>query len=236
MDSESERLIVGHMRCARAIAYATWKRAPATLDIDELTSAAYYGLVSAVARWPEYCKERGFDDRKQDYFKAYVNRRIQGAVLDSLRSADYTNRTVRLRQRKLQDAGLDRGASVAEMSRDSGLDEKAVLKTLAEIEARPYSINSTMPTEYGDVEFDVAGPTNVVSDAVVDLVLAKLVETIRGMDFEKQVILSLHYYQGHQLCEIAKMIEITESMASKLHVEAVVEVREAMMEAMDCGD
>lgn len=84
-----------HAALVRKIAGRMRARLPASVDMDELLQAGLIGLNEAITRY-----EKGFGAS----FDTYASRRIQGAMLDSLRAADTLSRDARARQRDVRAA------------------------------------------------------------------------------------------------------------------------------------
>ena len=55
LDPEISRLVTEMLPQARSEAWKVFSAAPHALDLDDLTSLAYTGLMMAAARWPAYC-------------------------------------------------------------------------------------------------------------------------------------------------------------------------------------
>jgi RNA polymerase sigma factor for flagellar operon FliA len=70
-----EQLILGLLPLVRAIANEIRPKLPANVELDDLISAGYLGLVEAAA---EYDPSRGIQ------FETYAKYRIRGAMLDDL--------------------------------------------------------------------------------------------------------------------------------------------------------
>src|SRR5262245_13671494 len=70
-------------------------RVPPHVDVDDLVQVGLIGLLKSADR---------FDPRRGVKFQTYASRRIQGAMLDYLRSLDWQPRSVRTRKRKLEKA------------------------------------------------------------------------------------------------------------------------------------
>ena len=93
-DARSARLRE-HSVLVRKIAGRMRARLPAGVDMDELLQAGLIGLNEAITRF-----EQGFGAS----FDTYASRRIEGAMLDSLRAADTLSRDARARQKQVRAA------------------------------------------------------------------------------------------------------------------------------------
>ncbi len=79
---DREKLIIDNMSLADSLAYQKKKHLPPFVDIDEIKSAAYMGLVDAAIK---------FDD-KIGVFQNYACFRIRGAIADYLREISWGKR------------------------------------------------------------------------------------------------------------------------------------------------
>jgi RNA polymerase sigma factor (sigma-70 family) len=76
-----QELVLGYMTYARKIAYSRKRALPKHIDVDELVSAAFFGLTEAAAR---------FKNERDVCFKTYSFFRIKGAIDDYLRFIGYS--------------------------------------------------------------------------------------------------------------------------------------------------
>ena len=209
---------------ARSVAYRVWQQAPHALEMDELEALALSGLASAQARWPVYCAEHGHDPTAYQFFRAYALRRMRGAILDWLRSQDWVPRSTRTRAKVLRDVGQDRGLSDAQLAAAAGMTVAEVRETTAAVAARPVSIDAE--------PYDVAGEDDVEGQAVVAEVLKAVSGTVAGLSEPARTILALKYYHGMALPELAPFAGVTPEEASRVHLEAVLVIHQAMMKAV----
>ncbi len=220
---DMDALIDQYIGLAQSVAQQVWRTAPHALELDELIGIAHLGLVMAARRWESYCAERGFDPEALEYFKPFVVRRVHGALIDALRSSDWATRSLRNRAKALQDAGQDKGVSEKELARRSGMTVQEVRNTIRGMSQRPVSLEAE--------ELDPVAGKGVESDAFTKDVLGTVVGAIQDLDPDQQIVLTLHYYQGLQLQQVAKQMGISESRASQLHARAVLAVHEQMITA-----
>lgn len=223
MTVDPDSLIHQYMGLTQSIAQQVWRTAPHALELDELTGIAYLGLVSAAKRWPKYCVENNYDPMALQFFKPFVARRVHGALIDAIRSADWATRSLRTRAKALQQAGQDKGIGEKELAEKAGMTVKEVRSTIQGMSQRPVSLEAE--------ELDPVAGTRVESDAFTSDLLETFVGTIRDLEPEQQIVLTLHYFKGLQLQEVAKTMGISESRASQLHARAVLAVHSGMVTA-----
>lgn len=236
VDYSTDGLINEHIGLARAIAVQQWKTAPYILDVEEMKSLAYMGLVDAANRWEKYCLKHGYDPAAVEYFKVYASRRIHGTVRDSIRADDWATRTLRDKAKKLKSAGQDEGASAEEMAERSGLTVKEVNKTIHRMSTRPVSLEQEVQVRGSEGSERFRDPINVEGSFFENDMLSVAAEAIRELPAEQQVVLALHYYNVLEIRAVARELNITESRASQLHTKAVLTIRQALMRAASEGE
>jgi RNA polymerase sigma factor FliA len=224
MDPEIQAFIIKMMPQARSEAWKVFQAAPHALDLDELTSLAYTGLMMAAVRWPIYCASNGYNPRATNYFAAYSLRRIRGAMLDAMRSADWVTRSMRSRAKLLREAGQDLGRTEAELSAATGLTGQQIRDTAAGVSSRPVSFDAGT--------HDVADPGDVGEQVAVSSILEAVVAVIDRLGAQSQVALALRYHQGREFGEIAAALGITEQKVIELHNEAVARIHNVMIKAV----
>lgn len=223
MTVDVDGLIEQYAGLSQSIASQVWRTAPHALEQDELIGIAYLALVECANRWQSYCLKNSFDVNALQYFKPYVARRVYGALIDANRSADWATRSLRTRAKALQEAGQDKGVPEKELAVRSGLSIKEVRQTIQGMSQRPVSL------EAEEVELISGG--GVESEAFTSSVLDSMVAAIRQLEPELQIVLSLHYFKGLQLQEVAKAMGISESRASQMHSRGVLAVHAEMVTA-----
>ena len=95
LNGEQERLLLEHLPIVRFLARRIHERLPQHVDIEDLVSAGVVGLMDAFTK---------FDPEKKVQFRSYAQFRIRGAILDSLRTLDWSPRDLRRKGRAAEEA------------------------------------------------------------------------------------------------------------------------------------
>ncbi|MGC2480891.1 MAG: sigma-70 family RNA polymerase sigma factor, partial [Candidatus Sulfotelmatobacter sp.] len=95
LNDEQERLLLEHLPIVRFLARRIHERLPQHVDIEDLVSAGVVGLMDAFSK---------FDPTKKVQFRSYAQFRIRGAILDSLRTLDWSPRDLRRKGRAVEEA------------------------------------------------------------------------------------------------------------------------------------
>ena len=95
LTTEQERVLLEHLPIVRFLARRIHERLPQHVDIEDLVSAGVVGLMDAFAK---------FDPAKKVQFRSYAQFRIRGAILDSLRTLDWSPRELRRKGRAVEEA------------------------------------------------------------------------------------------------------------------------------------
>src|ERR1700683_4100459 len=94
-ERERERMMLEQMPTVRWIARRIHERLPQHVDLEDLVSAGTVGLLDALSK---------FDAGKKVQFRSYAQFRIRGAILDSLRTLDWSPRELRRKGRAVEEA------------------------------------------------------------------------------------------------------------------------------------
>jgi RNA polymerase sigma factor (sigma-70 family) len=130
LSAAQEALLIEALPLVRFVARGIHERLPAHIELDELISAGTLGLVDAA---------RKFNPTKNVQFRSYAQFRIRGAILDSLRTLDWSPRELRRKGRALQEARravearLGRAATDMELASEMELS----LEPCADSKSRP---------------------------------------------------------------------------------------------------
>ncbi len=217
--------ILAYYPLVRTIAYRIAKRIPTYQDIEEFINIGVLGLIDAVER---YDPERGVP------FKSYAEIRIQGSIVDSLRAADWTPRSVRRKANRIEAARvklrqkLRRDPTREEIAKDLDIApaEYDALRDEALIRKVVSASLPVGPESSTTIEDQVVSGDPGIEDLWVEYeVKQEVMDAIRLLPRKERIAVSLYYLKGLTLREIGTMLGVTESRACQLRSQGVKRMR-----------
>ncbi len=197
---------------------------PRHVDREDLARAGALGLVEAARRYDE---SRGVP------FERFAAQRIRGAILDSVRAADWAPRSVRTLARKLEATEqrlateLGRVPSKDEMANSLGVSRSE----LARLQDRLFrSVVLALDHETTDGSDEDLTLVDILSDegAVepsVELetreMHAYLRDAVKLLPERQRVVVSGYFLDGRTSRELADFLGVTESRVSQIRSEAL---------------
>ena len=231
--AQRDRLVMEHVSLVKTLAQRLAQRLPSQVEVSDLVSVGVLGLIDAAAR---YKPTLGVP------FDAFARRRVQGAMLDSLRDLDWAPRSLR-RLRRDVDAAVaaarrrlgrepDEKDVAAEMSLSIADYDKAIeqLRTLEIGAVRSLDSASEDGLSHLEVCVDPGeGASALLERKELRQHLARAIEQLP--DRERQ-ILSLYFEEELTLAEIGQVIGVGESRVSQLRSLALSRLRTLLRESL----
>lgn len=194
---------------------------PHGLDYDDFCSSGRVALYDALKR---------FDPADMKKFASYAKLRIQGAMLDEIRSYDLIPRSVKDKSKKVENAitklrhELLREPSINELAEELGMTEIEVARINLK-NKRLTLISSDDINKYSqkEKEFIMKQLTNHNSEKTpyekykkkeVKTRLSQILETLD--EYERKVI-QLYYFKDMFFKEIAEILNLTEARICQIH-------------------
>lgn len=207
LNANQRRLVEERVGLARAIGHRKWQQLVG-YERDEIISYAMFGLVSAALRWEDYCRENDYEPylgEAGSWFDTYASRRINGAIIDALRSADPATRRERALIKQIIAAGVDLSSpweyeSAATIAAKAGMSVEDVERAVNALVRMPVSLEETTEDTWP------ADPVDVEADALTAGLCDKVVRAIRQLPELHQVVIALAYYQDLTDEEIARRL------------------------------
>lgn len=227
-----EKLIVEYAQLVKLVAGRLSMYLGHNVEFDDLVSYGIFGLIDAIDK---------FDMDKNVKFETYASLRIRGSILDQIRKMDWIPRTVRQRQRKIDDAmkavemRTGKAATDEELANELGLsgDEllnwQSQLKVTNVVSLNEFEENGPEPVMDARGNSHFAQPEDVVAEEELKITLTEALDLLT--EKERRVI-ELYYYEDLTLKEISRVLEVSESRVSQLHTKALLKMRKRMGDYM----
>lgn len=223
-----EQIIIEYAPLVKVVAGRLSIYLGSNVEFDDLVSYGVFGLIDAIDK---------FDLDKDVKFETYASLRIRGSILDQIRKMDWIPRTVRQRQRKMDEAikiiemRTGKTATDEELAQELGLslDElcnwQSQLKVTNVVSLNEFEENGPEPVIDQSHQSRFSRPEEVVEEAELKQTLTESLDVLT--EKERRVI-ELYYYEELTLKEISKVLEVSESRVSQLHTKALNKMRKKM--------
>ena len=229
MDEDYERLIVEHLPIVRFLARRIHERLPHQVDIEDLVSSGVLGLIDALQK---------FDPGKNVQFRSYAQFRIRGAILDSLRTLDWSPRDLRRKGRSVEEAirtltvRFGRPPSEAEIAVELGMELAEYQTLLGELKGLEIgTLHAERSEDSGEEELAYI-PNNPEEDPLFcclkSEMQSKLAGAIDQLPERERLVMTLYYFEEMTMKEIGLTLGVVESRVSQIHASAVLHLRVAL--------
>lgn len=226
---ERDMLLMEHLPTVRYIARRIHERLPQHVDLDDLVSAGVVGLIDAFSK---------FDQSKKVQFKSYAQFRIRGAILDSLRTLDWSPRELRRKGRAVEEAirsltqSLRRAPTEQEIAAEMKLSLAAYQQLLGDLKGLEIgSLHIERSEDSGDEELAYV-PGSPEEDPLFRCLKGemkqRLADAIDELPEKERLVLTLYYYEELTMREIGLTLGVVESRVSQIHSSAVLRLRSAL--------
>ncbi len=198
------------------------------VEYEDLCSYGIFGLIDAIDK---------FDTMKDVKFETYASLRIRGSILDQIRKMDWIPRTIRQKQRQIDQVMKDiearegRPATDEEIAKGMGLTDEEYVKMQSQMKITGVvSLNEFMesgaevPADQNS-QFRFDGPEEVIEKEELKKVLG---EALSLLTEKERYVITLYYYEELTLKEIANVLEVSESRVSQLHTKALTKMKAKM--------
>lgn len=205
---------------------------PKSVDEGDLVGYGTLGLIDAIER---------FDPARGVKFETYAIARIRGSMIDGLRSMDWVPVSVRHRNRTLEktikdlENQLGRSATDEEVAAELGVTAAeynqriqdmagSVILSLEDVWGNPEE--GEAPTRMAELRDEKA--VDPLDEAEWSSRREALARAIDNLPDRERLVITLYYFEGLTVKEIAYVLKVSPSRVSQLHTKAVIRLRGAM--------
>ena len=237
LTGEQERVLLEHLPIVRFLARRIHERLPQHVDIEDLVSAGVVGLLDAFAK---------FDPSKKVQFRSYAQFRIRGAILDSLRTLDWSPRDLRRKGRAVEEAirvltaRLGHAPGEQEVAAAMGLDLEAYQQLLGDLKGLEIgTLHMERNEDSGEEELAYV-PGRPEEDPLFRCLRSemegRLTDAIANLPDRERLVMTLYYFEEMTMREIGLALGVVESRVSQVHASAVVHLRAALRDLAAAGN
>ncbi|MBE6011927.1 MAG: FliA/WhiG family RNA polymerase sigma factor [Lachnospiraceae bacterium] len=219
-----EQLIIEYAPLVKYVAGRLSVHLGHKVEYEDLASYGIFGLIDAIDK---------FDYGKGVKFETYASLRIRGAIIDNIRKLDWVPRTLRQKNKQLEQALQElelqygREPTEEELSEklDISIDEtrELIRKTsiLSLVSLDDY-LNQNHEESLSHRNSDTDTPESQYDKKEIKKMLVDAIDKLS--DREKKVI-TLYYFEDLTLKEISRIMGVSESRISQIHSKAVLRLQ-----------
>jgi RNA polymerase sigma factor FliA len=225
-EGDRDLMLMEHLPTVRYLARRIHERLPQHVELDDLISAGVVGLIDAFSK---------FDYTKKVQFKSYAQFRIRGAILDSLRTLDWSPRELRRKGRAVEEAirsvtqRVGRAPSEQEIAGEMELGLTEYQQLLGDLKGLEIgSLHVERSEDSGDEELSyIPGPPeeDPLFRCLKGEMKQRLADAIDELPEKERMVLTLYYYEELTMKEIGLTLGVVESRISQIHSSAVLRLR-----------
>lgn len=223
-----EKLILEYSPLVKLVAGRLSMYLGYNVEYEDLVSYGIFGLIDAIDK---------FEPSKDVKFETYASLRIRGSILDQIRKMDWIPRTVRQRQRQIDNAMKEVEATKGRPATDEEIAEKIGISSdeLLDWQSQMKVTNVVSLNEFMESGSEVPNEKNLAShfegpeEALEKSELKKqLASSLDGLTEKERKVILLYYYEELTLKEISYVLEVSESRVSQLHTRALQKMKEKL--------
>lgn len=227
----AEELVARYLPLVGFVAEKIHHRLPPGVDLESLIHSGVVGLLEALDR---------FDPNRGVEFEVFARYRIQGEIMQCLRSDDWVSRSVRSWGRKIESARtrligtLFREPNAEEMAEELKisldtyfrLDQQVNDATLLSIEE--LSMASAAAWERTQESSSTGSFLDPLSFVERKDLVEKLAVAVKRLPERDRVAITLYYYEELTLREMGEIFHLSEARVSQIVAQAVRRLRESL--------
>ena len=223
-----EQIIIEYANLVKIVAGRLSMYLGYTVEYDDLVGYGTFGLIDAIDK---------FDLLKGVKFETYASLRIRGAILDQIRKMDWIPRTLRQKQKKIDQAyqklelELGRAGTDEEVAEESGIS----IDELANWQNQTKVTNLISLDEFleqgAEIRVDSDSSSHFEQPECVmekEEIKNVLLQTLEHLTENEKKVITLYYYEDLTLKEISHILEVSESRVSQLHTKALQKMRQKL--------
>lgn len=212
-----DELALQYLPAVKAMAFRLKERLPSSIEMADLVSIGTEELIKLARR---------YDSSINDSFWGYAKTRVNGAMLDYLRSLDVLSRANRKLVKSI-DYEISKYFNEHQEEPSDEYLAKVLNEDVAKIkEARVASdIYALVPI---DEQYNILSDENILEEVQRDELIEIIHNILSTLSKREQSVIQLYYFEELNLKEISEILDITESRISQITKEVIKKIRNAL--------
>jgi RNA polymerase sigma factor FliA len=209
-----DRLISNYIPFLKGIVNRVYAKLPKTVDIMDLESYAYIGLIDAIKK---------FNLNRNIKFETYATYRIRGAIIDGVRKQDWLSRSQRSRIKN---------------NCQNQFEDNEVRNYFNDWENGKFVMLSTDDPDFYEKKIADSSNSDDSFDGLYAAMTADFVEKVQNKLFLKKAIgkltvqerkvIFLYYFKGKNFKEIGQLMHVTESRVSQINKKILLSLKKEL--------
>ncbi|WP_212882286.1 RNA polymerase sigma factor FliA [Helicobacter pylori] len=212
-----DALAIQYLPAVRAMAFRLKEHLPSSIDFNDLVSIGTEELIKLARR---------YESALNDSFWGYAKTRVNGAMLDYLRSLDVISRSNRKLiksidieiTKHLNEHGKEPSDAYLAEVLGENIEKIKEAKTASDIYA-------LVPI---DEQFNAIEQDEITKKIEAEELLEHVQKALNQMSEREQILIQLYYFEELNLSEIKEILGITESRISQIIKEVIKKVRKSL--------
>lgn len=214
-----DELAMQYLPAVKSMAYRMKERVPSSVDTNDLISIGAEELIKLARR---------YDSNLNDSFWGYAKTRVNGAMLDYLRSLDVVSRASR---RLIKAIDYETSKYFNEFQEEPSNEYLAEIlgEEIEKIrEAKVASdIYLLVPI---DEQYNAIEQENILKKLEQEELIGVVYKILKDFGEREQLIIQLYFFEELNLSEIKEILNITESRISQITKEVIKKIRKSLGE------
>lgn len=214
---EQDELVVSYFPAVKAMAYRLKERLPASIDVADLISIGIEEMIKL---------SRKYDKNQNDNFWGYARKRVNGSMLDYLRSLDTISRNNRKIIKDIDVLIDEYFNEFEEIPDDNYLAEKLDLDVEKVRQARvSHSISYVLPL---DEQMQLYDEENTLEKIEKENMMLKIESILSTLNEREQTIVQLYYFEELNFKEISDILGVSQSRICQILQQVLKTLRKGV--------
>ncbi|MDR0857403.1 MAG: FliA/WhiG family RNA polymerase sigma factor [Oscillospiraceae bacterium] len=220
-------LVLSYVFLVKAIVRRMMPKYNAHNEFDDLVNCGVIGLMDAITK---------FDPSKGVKFETYAGTRISGEILDYMRSQDWAPPSLRkkissvMRAYEALELKEQREVTDVEVAKELSMEPEQVREVMAKSHIfNVINFEDALTTAGTPIDVPDSEDGTPENKYLAEELRTNLTQLIAALPERDRQIITMYYYEGFLLRDIADILGVTESRVSQIHSRVLTKLRKGIL-------